>query len=223
MGPEVGSIRRAGDWVARNLLRGARAGAWAFALFILISMASLSPDLAFRGFDALVPAPSLRPSQWLSIGDLYFAGALFVVMLSSRRQGAGMAIRAWCWAWGMTVVLAAILVAALLSDIEPGDWPSLRFVLAYFGSWFMAGGVVAATYHALRGMMWWKPAFIGLAIGLSLQAIMFHLILFTGTRVPWGLWMLAQTGLWLMLSLLALLPYLWLRPRVIPLSGLGGR
>ena len=72
-------------------------------------------------------------------------------------------------------------------------------------------------------MMWWKPAFIGLAIGLSLQAIMFHLILFTGTRVPWGLWMLAQTGLWLMLSLLALLPYLWLRPRVIPLSGLGGR
>lgn len=195
----------------------------ALVLPVLI-LAFLTADLPFRGIDHLFLAPALKPSLWLTYGALTIAAAPLLVILIARRFGGEEAGRTVTAAWAAAAGLVFAEVSYLAPTLEEGDFPGLRFVVAFVASAMLGQYVAAAAYDLLRGGgSWWRAPFYAAFGGLAAQSLVFFTVAYWTASAPWINWMIADLALKALISVAFLGVYAVLRKSLRPVRGYGGR
>lgn len=171
--------------------------------------------------DAAIPAawlPFFAEGYGLGVSDLVLPGCWTLIHLTNRRFGPA-------YAFGQ--LIAALVLAALVAMINPGDirnWLpdmaalSWRGVLSFFLVFGIANFVAIVAFDAARGPRWWSAPlaasiaasfvysglYYPLAFGMLGMAALAHFILFLGVSAA------LLGGYWL------------LRPAMRPLPGMNG-
>lgn len=207
--------------------RAVSAGAVAFVLLPFLILGLLFADIPATLFDSWTGKPSLKPSQWLSRGDLFFTIGVFLLVLMARRHGGQIAHQALALAWITTIALTLLMLIYLAPQLGPGELPGGRYMLGLITSWYAAAWVAVAIYDLTRGSRWWRPPFVSLAAGLGLQSFLYMLIVYAAAGVPWLYWAGTNFVLQLVMTLVFVGLYRVLRHRFRPrsgrISGYGGR
>lgn len=196
------------------------AAAWLLP-FVVLSV--LTVDLPARLFDGWITAPALRPSLWLSRGDIFAWLGLVTAILVTRRFGGRIAALSLIVSWSVVFVLAVLMFLYLAPRLAPEDLPGWRFTAGFVGSWYAGAWIAINLYDLLRGGRWWRAPLLAAVFGSITQSVVSFPLLFAGKDLPWGYWLVVNILLQTTLALLFLLPYHGLRRRIRPRPGLGGK
>ena len=108
--------------------------------------------------------------------------AFFVTDLCNRYHGVGMTRR---------VVVASFVIAVVISWFAA----DARIALAS-GSAFLCGQLLdAAIFNRLRGRVWWLAPTVSGVLASMLDGLLFFLLAFAGSGLPWVNWALADYGI----------------------------
>lgn len=186
-------------------------------------IAALTLDLPFSNLDGWATSDAMRPSLWISHGDVVLGMAVLTMVVLCRRFGAPTVSGAWGLSWVITLIASTLMLLYLSPQLTSADMPRGLYMVGLVVSWYVGGQAGIRVYDATRGGRWWRAPFLGAMAGLLVQAVCFFPIAYSGTQAPWGLWMTADAGLKILLAGGFLGVYRLLRSRVIPRFGLGGR
>lgn len=205
---------------ADHTLTVSTATAWILPLLVL---AALTVDIPARLFDGLATIPSLKPSIWISRGDIAASLSVFACIVLTRRFGGRVVWHALVSSWTIVAALAVLMFLYLAPRLIPGDLPGWRFVIGFSGGWFLAGATAIGSYSVLRGGRWWRAPFVAALLGFAVFTLVYFPVVYAGSGVPWLYWLFANLVLQAMAAILFLLVYAGLRRRIRPGAGLGGR
>jgi len=89
------------------------------------------------------------------------------------------------------VVVASFVIAVVISWFAA----DARIALAS-GSAFLCGQLLdAAIFNRLRGRAWWLAPTVSGVLASMLDGLLFFLLAFVGSGLPWGNWALADYGI----------------------------
>ncbi|MEM9421027.1 MAG: hypothetical protein AAF986_00735, partial [Pseudomonadota bacterium] len=88
-----------------------------------LAIATLTLDLPLTVFDSWATAPAMRPSLWMSRGDLVMAICVLSMVLMTRRFGAAFVSRAWGFSWLVLFALSGIMLLYLSPQLTAADMP----------------------------------------------------------------------------------------------------
>ncbi|WP_370338781.1 hypothetical protein [Parvularcula marina] len=187
----------------------------------------LLADIPAKLFDGWTSVESLKPSQWLSRGDLFFTAGIFLLVLLTRRHGGRVAHQALALAWTAAIILTLLMLIYLAPTLQQSDFPNGRYMLGLVSGWYAGAHVAVAIYDLTRGSRWWRPPFLALAGGLGVQSMIYFFVVYAATGAPWVYWMGTNFMLQLVMSVVFVGLYRTLRhsfrPRSGRVSGYGGR
>lgn len=193
-----------------------------FAPILLLSF--LTIDLPVRGFDQMFDNIALKPGNWLSLGGLFMAGGVFLAILFARRFGGDDASRAVTAAWGLAAVATFAEISYLAPSLEAGDFPSVRFVIAFVSSAMVGQYAAIGVYDITRGGgSWWRAPFLAALTGFALQSFLYFMIAFWTISAPWFFWMVSDLAVKTLLTVGFLGVYWLLQKSLKPTGGYGGR
>ncbi len=194
----------------------------ALILTPILLAAFLTLDLPIRSFDALFDTPSLKPSNWLTYGNVLLCGAALVAILVGRRFGADEASRAITAAWGLAAVLVFAELTHLAPRLQDSDFPSVRFVVSFVASAMIGQYVAVGVYDIVRGGgAWWRAPLISALVAFATQSLIFHVSVYWSANAPWINWMIADFGVKAIIAFGFLGIYRLLQDSIRPLRGLG--
>ncbi len=169
-----------------------------------------------------VANPVADPHWWMKMGHLYLAGSFFIVMLTNRAYGAGLALAQVLSAW---VILAALLFAAVssygMTEVRAA-LPPTSVSFAFVGALFASHVVAIFAFDLQRGVPWFKAPLLSGLLGPAALVIVFYPLAYMGADAPWGTWMWIDYVVKAMIGIAALVPYFLLRGMIRPAPGLGG-
>jgi len=190
----------------------------------ILLLAFLTVDLPVRAFDGLFgDGVEVRASNWLTRGAFLMGLAPLFIILIARKYGGDEASRVVTAAWGVAAVAVFAELSYLSPELESGDLPGARFVMAFVASAMAAQYIAASVYDVARGAtQWWRAPLYG-AIGGSLAyELIYFPWVYWGSSLPWGNWMVGDFAI-KMLCAFAFLPvYGMLRRTLKPKGGFGG-
>jgi len=196
---------------------------YAAVLAPFLFFSTLYLDMPWRLFDVLTQGRGdLAASNWLSKGEAVMALTMLVLVLMARRRGEGVVGPALFMAWLLAALGWGLLLFVMSPDLEAGDFPSQRFLLGYFGSWFVGQFVAVGIYDITRGGKWWRAPFYAGTIGFGVQTAIYFPVLYWAKPVPWVAWAVQSMGLKVALAIVLLIIYGALRRSIKPWLGLGG-
>lgn len=195
--------------------------------FALAYAACGEPASDLRFLDKIDPA--LDVAGWLNWGHLLLPGVFFVLNLTSRRYGPGIALASAVIAW---VAMGGGIAWALSDGILPsfGEIAPLPVAVSFAGAMFTGQLVSVYLFDWLRGIPWWQAPLVAAFFGGLAFVGAFH----AGASSFWagGAWagggeaMLPRLALLgavqLVWALLQLVPTQFLRGAIRPASGYGG-
>lgn len=201
----------------------ARVAVLSFLLTPILIAAFLTVDIPFYGFDHFFPTPAIKPGNWLSAGYFLMAAGPMLAILIARRFGGEEASRVITASWAVAAFAAFAGVSYLSPQLEDGDMPSARFVVAFVGSSILSQFVAAAVYDVTRGReaWWWAPFFAALAAYVA-ETFLYFPIAYWTSIAPWVNWMVEDIALKAMLIVIFLGVYRLLMKRLKPRGGFGG-
>ncbi len=168
--------------------------------------------------------PLADPQWWMTMGHIYLGVSFFVVMMTNRAYGVGMALAQVIASWAILFVFFAGAASAYgLGEVRTAlALPPTSVSLAFIGGLF-AGHVVAIyAFDMQRGVPWFKAPIIGGLLGPAAFALVFYPLAYSGADAPWGIWMWIDFGVKAAMGVGALVPYYLLRGMIRPQPGLGG-
>ena len=187
---------------------------------LLAAMATL--DLPLSWFDGWAAREGLKASHWLSRGEALLTLSVMLLILMTRRYGAGLVGRVQGLSWLLAIGSAALMLLYLAPELTQADMPRGRYVIGLVVSWYAGQHVAITTYDMVRGGRWWRAPFYAALFGLGVQSLLFFPLAYGGAGVPLAAWMLSDLCLKVLAAAAFLGPY-WLVRRVIePRGGLGG-
>jgi len=188
-------------------------------LIVLLGSAYLYTD-DFLNASAL---PAIAQRALLATSDFILPVAWLSIHLTNRRYGAP-------YAFGQLV--AGLGVITLVALINPGDvdnWinntPALtwRAMLAFGGSFLLAGFVAIVFFDAARGPRWWVPPLVASFTAALVFSAVYYPAAFVGVGdVSWTDGALVHFAVFFGESVALLGPYWLLRPAMRPLYGMNG-
>ena len=193
------------------------------ALVLLISF--LTIDIPFRLFDRLFGGiEALRPSNWLTNGAVVMAtGPLFAILMA-RKWGGDEASRAVTAAWAIAAFAVFAELSYLAPVLEEGDFPPVRFVVAFVASSMAAQYVAATVYDVARGGgEWWRAPMFGAIGGYLVYGLLYFPWVYIGSGLPWLNWMVSDFAIHMLMAATFLPVYGALRKTLRPKGGFGGR
>ncbi|MEM9234661.1 MAG: hypothetical protein AAGA69_10565 [Pseudomonadota bacterium] len=205
--------------IGRFADRAATAGVVALTILPFMLLGVLFVDVPARIFDGWAAMEGLRPSQWLSRGDLFMAVSIFMLTLMTRRHGGQVAVQALSLAWIAVVGLSILMLIYLAPQLEAGDLPNGRYTLGFISGWYAAAFVAVSVYDLTRGSRWWRPPFLAIGAGLATQSVIYFFVVFAATGAPWIWWLGANLVTQLAMAGLFTLAYRFLRGRFRPRAG----
>ncbi len=183
----------------------------------------LTVDLPFRALDRFFIEPALRPSLWLSWGLVIMAAGPLLIILYARRYGGEEASRVVTASWAVSAMAVFAEVSYLAPDLEAGDFPSTRFVLAFTISSMAAQYFAAALYDVLRGGgAWWRAPLYAAMTAYAVGAALYFPIGFWGVDAPWLHWLVGHLAVKLAAAFAFLPVYHALKRPLRPRGGYGG-
>lgn len=194
------------------------------AIFVpILLIAFLTVDLPFRGLDRFFLEPALRPSIWLSWGNLIMALGPLVAVLFSRRHGGEESSRVITASWGVAALLVFAEISYLAPSLENGDFPSAKFVTVFVISAMGAQFLSASIYDVIRGGGgWWRAPLYSVMIGYTFGGMVYFPVLYWGSGAPWPNWLISDLGVKLLIALAFLPFYYFMRRSLRPRGGFGG-
>ena len=192
-----------------------------FVLPLLLA-ALITLDLPLGWFDGWATRDSLRASNWLSRGEALLTASVLLLLLMTRRYGAGLVARVQGLSWLLAIGSAALMLLYLAPSLDQADMPRGRYVIGVVVSWYVGQHVAITIYDLVRGGRWWRAPFYGALFGLAAQSLLFFPIAYGGSGVPLPVWMLLDLCLKVLAAAAFLGPYWLLRRRIEPRGGLGG-
>ena len=165
------------------------------ALGISIGPAHALPVLAMvvvvAGSNVAVQYPI---SDWLTWGALTYPVAFLVTDLTNRRYGPQEARQ---------VAYVGFALAVLLSIALAGP----RIALASGTAFLTAQLLDIAVFDRLRRLAWWQAPLISSGLASIWDTLVFFVLAFAGTGLPWVTWGLGDLGAKFAMALLLLLPF----------------
>ena len=172
--------------------------------------------------DTTLPTFADAGVRWLTVSHLLLPVAFLSVHLTNRRYGPS-------YAFAQVVLSFAALAAAtifgskaIMMFLPEAVVPSVRFVAAFGGAFFVASFIGIIAFDGARGPRWWTAPLTGSVVASLVFAPIFYAAAFAGTPTPWFAHMGIHAGLLIGGAILALIPYWLLRRIVQPLPGFGG-
>lgn len=186
--------------------------------------AFLTIDIPVRMFDGIVASDALvRPSNWLSRGGLIMATVPLLMILIARRFGGEEAFRVITAAWGVAALGVLAELAILAPALEPGDFPSARFIMVFVASAMATQYIAVGVYDVARGGdNWWRAPLYGALGGYLAYALIYFPFAYWGARLPWHNWMIGDFAIKAAMAFGFLGIYGMLRRRLRPRGGFGG-
>lgn len=185
----------------------------------------LTLDMPVRFLNGLFSIfQGLRPSAWLTWGQIVMAFVPLIALLFTRKFGGQEASRAIMISWVILALFILFELSVLADVIEDGDFPSARYAMAFVGS-AMTGQLVAVAFYdvARGGGAWWRAPFYAAMLGFVVTALIYFPAAYWNTNQPWAIWLVGDLMIRLVLATLFLPVYSFLRPYLIPRAGYGGR
>lgn len=193
------------------------------ALAFVYLLGLLSYGVPFRLLDVYPPEQAfLNPGQWLTLGHLIVPAACFVICLTNRAYGPGVAHLQLF----VTAALSALLLYAFESEpgfaLLPDPLPGTRQIAFFLGAFAAAQIAAILVFDLKRGPVWWPAPFYALlAAGLT-YALTYYPGQFWGTEGPWANRMVVLLSVHTAAAALLLIPYHVLRPAIRPRADFGG-
>ncbi len=218
------TARRGPGTMRRMTQAAARLVVPVLGLLVVLIWADFGSDQTVTWLDSLLAAsqPQFRPSAWLTAGHLILPLMFFVISLTNRRYGAGMATAQVVAAWG---VLGGLVYDAFSGSGVGGaalNLPPVRTCVSFVVALVFAQFVAINVFEWTRGHPWWRaPLYAGLW-GAAAYCFVFYPSARYGLGVPWVNQMITHFGLMAGTAFVLLVPYHLLRPVIKPLPGLGG-
>jgi queuosine precursor transporter len=189
-------------------------------VFALAQYAEGHPVTAFDRYPSDQAERNL--SAWLTGSHFVIPLSFFVIHLTNRAYGAGLALGQVLIAW--TVLAAAsVYFAPQLAEFLPW-WRALPEASApAFAISLLTGHLAAiAVFNMTRGPIWWKAPFYGGVIGSAVYVGLFYALAPLKEHAPFSLALATDGTINLSMAILLVLPYWMLRPVIRPLPGYGG-
>ena len=187
---------------------------------LLAAIATL--DLPLGWFDGWATRDSLKASNWLSRGEALLTGSVLLLVLMTRRYGAGLVARVQGLSWLLAISVSALMLLYLAPSLTQADMPRGRYVVGVVVSWYVGQHVAITIYDLVRGGRWWRAPFYAALFGLGVQSLLFFPLAYGGAGVPLAAWMLTDLCLKVLAAAAFLGPYWLVRRRIEPRGGLGG-
>ena len=190
----------------------------------MLLWAILTVDVPVYGFDRLVGDMfAARASNWLSQGGMVMGLAPLLVILVARKFGGEEASRIVTTSWGLAALAIFAELSYLAPSLEAGDFPSVRFTVAFTTSGMAAHYVAANIYDIVRGSgRWWRAPLFGALCGYVTSVLIYFPVVYWGTGAPWLNWMFGDFAIKAMMALGFLPLYAVLRKSLRPKGGFGG-
>lgn len=199
-----------------------------FRLILPVTFLLASYVLAYFSMDQAVwfswpvENPVADPHWWMKMGHLYLALSFFIVMMTNRAYGAGMALAQVLAVWA---IFAAILIIAIssygMTEVRAA-LPPTAVSLAFVGALFASHVVAIFAFDLQRGVPWFKAPLLSGLLGPAALVLVFYPFAYAGADAPWGTWMWMDFVVKAMIGIGALIPYYLLRGIIRPQPGLGG-
>jgi uncharacterized PurR-regulated membrane protein YhhQ (DUF165 family) len=196
----------------------------ALASQLLLPVALLLSALAsvYLYLDADVPGFVGTERAWMTRGHLLVPAAFFVIALTNRRYGAGVAFAQVTAALAIAFGVAVFAPDAFQSAISASARPTPRVVGAFGLAFFAASMMSIVVFDATRGPRWWTAPFVSAVASALVFAAIFCPAAYAGVSANWLQQMFVYGGVLAAVGIVLLIPYWLLRPIVPPLSGFGG-
>lgn len=191
-------------------------------LFLPVALLLTALASVYLYLDTNVPALTGTEGAWLTGGHLLVPAGFFVIALTNRRYGPGLASAQVAIA--MAAALAVVFFApnAFRGALPATNAPTPR-VLGAFGLAFFAASMLSiVAFDATRGPRWWTAPFTSAIAAAIVFAAIFCPSAYAGVSPDWMQHMLVYGGALASAGMVLLIPYWMLRPLVPPLSGFGG-
>lgn len=199
----------------------------ALILFPIICFGIITIDLPATLFDGWSSNPALKPSQWLSRGDLILSFSFLVLILMTRRYGGAVTARALGFAWIIMLLTTVILLLYKAPELTAADLPNGRFLIGLVAGWYGGAWLAIRVYDLTRGSRWYRPPFLALGCGFVCQSLVTIPVTYAGTGLPWTWWLGANVVIQVFLTVVYVSLYRLLRARFHPkassVTGYGGR
>ncbi len=192
-------------------------------LLPLYILGVLALDLPFTWFDGWAAPDGLKPSAWMSRGDIAFIISVCAMIIMTRRYGARLVGQAQGASWLALTGVSALMLLYLAPQLTAADFPSGRYVIGFVVSWYVAGQIAIYLYQMTRGGRWWRAPLLGAMVGLISQSLIFFPIAMSASISAWPLLFVADLTLKAVIAAVFLGVYRLTRRRVRPRPGLGGR
>jgi queuosine precursor transporter len=133
-------------------------------------------------------------NDWLTWGALTYPAAFLVTDLTNRRYGPQEARR---------VVMVGFALAVLLSILLAGP----RIALASGTAFLTAQLLDILVFNRLRRLPWWQAPLISSGLASIWDTVVFFVLAFAGTGLPWITWGLGDLGVKAAMAVLLLMPF----------------
>lgn len=149
-------------------------------------------------------------NDWLTYGAFVYPVSFLISDLCNRRLGVAAARR---------VVLGGFLVALVFSAVLATP----RIAVASLSAYLVAQFLDVHLFNALRRLSWWRAPLISSTVASTVDTVLFFVIAFAGTGLPWLTWAAGDYAVKLLMALLMLLPFRVLMTRGANVAAAGGR
>lgn len=187
-------------------------------LYPVLVLGALTVDLPATLFDGWTSREVMRPSQWLSRGDLFMSFSVFMVILMTRRHGGQVASQALGLGWILLILSSVGLLLYVAPTLGPGELAYGRFTIGFVAGWYGGAWVAIRVYDLTRGSEWWRPPFLSLAAAFLTQSLVTIPITYAGSGLPWTWWLGGNVVIQVFLTVVYVSAYRLLRQRFRPRS-----
>ena len=189
-------------------------------VFMLVQFAKAFPVTLFDRYPS--DQAELNLSTWLTGGHCAVPLCFFVVHLTNRAFGAGLALAQVLIAWAV-LVAAALYLTPQITELMPWwKWPSRETALVFAGALFAGQIAAIMVFDMTRGPVWWKaPLYAGM-IGSAVYVGLYYSLAPLDPKIPFSLALTTDGTINFIMAVLLIVPYWILRPMIRPLPGYGG-
>ncbi|GLQ05427.1 queuosine precursor transporter [Sneathiella chinensis] len=170
------------------------------ALFLVTGVIAMG--IVVTASNILVEMPI---NDWLTWGALSYPFAFLVTDLTNRALGAGKA---------RIVVLVGFLFAVVMSLLLA----DARIAVASGAAFLIAQLLDVFLFDRLRQATWWKAPVFSSVIASFVDTLIFFILAFAGTGLPWETWALGDYGVKIFMVAVLILPFRGLLKYTDPLT-----
>ncbi|MFP3943884.1 MAG: hypothetical protein ACLFWF_08325 [Alphaproteobacteria bacterium] len=188
--------------------------AFLLGTFVLAQYAQNHPVTVFDRYPSDQAERNL--SAWLNAGHFVIPLTFFVIHLTNRAYGAGIAFGQVVVAWAILAVGTVHFLPEITGLISWWETPEQA---PAFAASLLAGHLVAViVFDMTRGPNWWKAPFYAGLFGSAVYVGLSWALMPAASSVAPA----AEAAINFAMAILLLLPYWILRPLIRPLPGYGG-